>query len=53
MAGGMEATWFIFVVVLLGLVVSFSKERKLQRVKITRLMGIFGVGEAGWKGRGR
>lgn len=33
MEGGMEATWLIFVVVLLGLVFSFSKERKFQREK--------------------
>lgn len=49
----MEATWLIFVVVLLGLVFSVSKERKLQREKITRLLGILGVGEARSKGRGR
>lgn len=53
MEGGMEATWLIFVVVLLGLVFSVSKERKLQREKITRLLGILGVGEARSKGKER
>lgn len=50
----MEATWHIFVVVLLGLSFSFSKERKLLREKkITRHAGKFGAGVAGWKGRRR
>lgn len=47
MEGGMEATWFIFVVVLLGLVISFSKERKLQREKNYK-----GHGDI-WSERGR
>lgn len=47
MEGGMEATWLIFVVVLLGLVFSFSKERKLQREKNYKVHGDI------WSGRGR
>lgn len=46
MKGGMEATGLIFVVVLLDLVVSFSKERKLQRKNYKAHGDI-------WSGRGR
>lgn len=47
MEGGREATWLIFVVVSLGLVFSFSKERKLQREKNYKVHGDV------WSGRGR